>query len=305
MSLFTSQLWAIEPRAMTALQMVIQTALFNRQFVPGTINTAGITAGPAQDGERTGLPLRVHGKVAVVSTIGPMLKNPPYWASDYVASTSATRRAILSAGADADIETIVWRTDTPGGSVDGIAELADAVEQVAKIKPIIVQVDGMTASAGLYATAHANEIRAGRMDMIGSIGTRMMLYDWSKAFEEAGIRAIPIDTGEFKSAGALGTEITDAQIGDFQRIVNDYQADFKTTLMAGRGLNDKQFTAVNDGRVWLTSDALKLGLVDKVATLDQTLAELTGAGSNRVGGNRVGGRSTSSAHARLRMQNRH
>lgn len=255
-----------------------------------------INAGPAQDAERTGLPLRVRGSTALVSTIGPMMKDPGIWSYFGVASTSATRAALLSAGADADIETIVWRVDTPGGSVDGLAETADAVAQVARVKPVIVQVDGIAASAGLYVTAPATEIRAGRMDLIGSIGTRMTLYDYSKAFEDAGIRAIPIDTGEFKSAGEIGTEITDEQIADFKRIVDGYFADFKAMLMAGRGLDQQQFEAVSDGRVWLTSDALKLGLVDKVATLEQTLAELD-AGAR--------GRSTSSAHARLKLQNRH
>ena len=287
MNMLPSHLWAIEPMAMSALQAQIQSAV-----------RAGVqvSAGPAQDAERTGLPLRVHGSTALVSTVGPMMKNPGYWAHYGVASTSATRAAILSAGADADIENIVWRVDTPGGSTDGLAECSDAVEQVAKVKPVIVQVDGMCASAGLYATAHATEIRAGRMDMIGSIGTRMMLYDYSKAFEDAGIRAIPIDTGEFKSAGAIGTEITEAQIADFQRIVGDYFADFRSMMMAGRGFSEKEFDAIADGRVWLTKDALKHGLIDKVSTLSETLAELSGSKK---------GRSTSSAHAKLRMQNQH
>lgn len=287
MNLFPSHLWAIEPLAMSVLQTQIQAA------VRAGLN---VNAGPAQDAERTGLPLRVRGTTALVSTIGPMMKNPGYWAHYGVASTSATRAAILSAGADADIENIVWRVDTPGGSTDGLAELGDAVEEVAKVKPVIVQIDGMAASAGLYVTSKATEIRAGRMDMIGSIGTRMMLYDYSKAFEDAGIRAIPIDTGEFKSAGAIGTEITEEQIADFQRIVGDYFADFKAMMMSGRGFSEKEFNDVADGRVWLTSDALKLGLIDKVSTLEQTLAEL--AGNSK-------GRSTNSAHARLKMQNQH
>lgn len=287
MNLLPSHLWAIEPMAMSALQSQIQSAI--RAGVP-------VTAGPAQDAERSGLPVRTYGSTALVSTIGPMMKNPGYWAHYGVASTSATRAAIMSAGADVDIESIVWRMDTPGGSTDGLAELNDTVEQVAKVKPVIVQVDGMCASAGLYATSHATEIRAGRMDMIGSIGTRMMLYDYSKAFEDAGIRAIPIDTGEFKSAGAIGTEITESQIADFQRIVGDYFADFKAMMMSGRGFNEKDFNGIADGRVWLTSDALKLGLVDKVCTLQETLAELST--SNK-------GRSTSSAHAKLKLQNQH
>lgn len=107
--------------------------------------------------------------------------------------------------------------------------------------------------------------------MVGSIGTRIMLYDFSAMFEKQGIKAIPVDTGKFKSAGAMGTEITDEQKADFQRIVDAFQSDFRQVVSNGRQMNTAQLDAVADGRVWQVSEGIDLGLVDGVSTLSETI----------------------------------
>ena len=129
----------------------------------------------------------------------------------------------------------------------------------------------MLASAGYYIAAGATNIYANRMDLIGSIGTRIMLYDYSEYFNELGIKAIPIDTGEHKSAGAEGTEITEAQQAEFQRIVDGYFDDFISVINRGRTIPDLDSLA--DGRVFFAADAVKNGLIDGIKSLDETLKQ--------------------------------
>lgn len=269
-------IWSIWPLAANQLQAQAQ------QMIAAGLTTEqleNISAGPIEDAENAGLPVKSIGTTAVITLRGPMTKNPGIFERLFfgAASTRATQLAVGAAGADEDVERIVLVTDTPGGSVAGLAELGDTIAAVSQEKPVIVQVDGLIASAGYYIGSQATEIRAGRMDMVGSIGTRMMLYDYSGMFEEKGVKAIPIDTGWFKSAGALGTEITEDQQAEFQRMVDGYFADFKAMVMKGRNFSAKQFEQVNDGRMWLAADALDLGLIDKIASTDETLAEIRAA----------------------------
>lgn len=253
------------------------------------MNNLSIVQGPAEDAEREGLPVKVIGNTSVISVSGPMIKGDGWLARWFgLASTTETTMAVKSALADKDIENIVLLMDTPGGSVSALAELGDTVREAAQQKNVIAQVDGMTASAGYYVASQANKIYANRMDMVGSIGTRLELYDFSEAFKKAGIEAVPIDTGEYKSAGMMGTKITDEQKADFQRIVDGYFEDFKATVMQGRGMDEKEFTAIADGRMFFASEAVDLGLIDGIQGIERTLSDL-----------QPSGRSTQSARKRL------
>ena len=214
------------------------------------------------------------GAVAVIDVVGPIVKDGGPWAEYFgLASSARITRAIHESDADDSIEKIVLNIDSPGGSVDGMFEAGDAVAQAGK--PVVAHVSGVMASAAYYIGARATAIYANRMDLIGSIGVRMTLFDYSAMFEKEGIKAIPIDTGKFKSAGEMGTEITDDQIEDFQRVVDGYFSDFREVVMAGRKMGAKQWKAVSDGRVWNAPEAIDLGLIDGIKSIDETINEQT------------------------------
>ncbi len=226
--------------------------------------------------------------VATIDVSGIMFKSAPWWYDGE--TTQDWGRQVDAAAADASIDSVFMRFDTPGGTVDGIDHFGERIAAAAKIKPVVAQVDGMCCSAGMWAAANATQIYAGPRDIVGSIGVRMMLYDFSKMFENEGVRAIPIDTGEFKSAGAMGTVITDAQIADFKRVTLQYFADFRETMMRGRSMSSEEFKAVGDGRVWLAEDGKGLKLVDGIQRPAATLSAMIATAESK----RRGGRAMSS-----------
>ena len=85
---------------------------------------------------------------------------------------------------------------------------------------------------------------------------------------------VPIDTGFFKSAGATGTQITEEQRAEFQKIVDLYFDDFVASVVRGRGMTKAQVKAVADGRLFNAPEAKALGLIDKIQPLAVTLANL-------------------------------
>lgn len=278
--MINSNIWAVYEPAFTQLSAMIKK---------------GIESGIVDDANRYGLKIQRSGDIAIVSLTGPMVKNESYLTDYYgFSSTVSTQRAIEAAASDGEVNSIVLRIESPGGSVAGLYELGEAVSKAAKIKPVIAQVSDMAASAAYYVASQATEIRINQMGMVGSIGTRLMMYDYSKAYEDAGIKAIPIDTGEFKSAGAEGTVVTDAQIADFQRIVDAYFKDFVQKVAVGRGMTEDQVLKVADGRMFFADEAISFGLVDQISTLDQTLSGLKQERARR----------TSTAQARIMLNSK-
>ena len=221
---------------------------------------------------------QTSGGVAVISIQGLMLKRPPEWVADMVCDTDAITRAVQTAANATDVNTICLRIDSPGGSVDGLAELGDAVYAARASKPIIAQVDGMAASAAYYVAALTNEVYAHRMDLVGSIGTIWPMYDDSELYAEMGVKPVMISTEPperpYKSMGWPGTVITAEQIAYAQTIVDRYGKDFRRALMIGRRMSIPQVDAIADGRVFFPADAMQLGLIDGIRTMQDTLNTL-------------------------------
>ena len=252
-----------------------------------------IDAGVVDDAQRSGLQVERSGSTAIVRTVGPMLKRAGWMQGYGVAGTRETQAALIAAHADDDIDNILWLMDTPGGNTDGLFELAQIVRQINSEKPITVQVDGLLASAGYYVAAGASKIYAAPDNLIGSIGVRTLMVDTSKYYSDLGVKVIPIDTGEHKSAGLEGTEITDAQISETQKIVDGLFESFLTTVEAGRPISRQSLEDIADGRVFLSSEALRLGLIDGIQTV--------GGAMSMISSQKKSGRSTRAARASISL----
>lgn len=244
------------------------------------------SAGPALNAEQNHLPITVLDNVAIIPLRGIMLKSYP-WASNYVCSSLHVRMAVRSARLDESIDHILIIADTPGGSVSGMHELGDEIKLAAEAKNCIVQIEGSLASAGYHVAVGATSIYANhKMNSIGSIGVRTVLVDTSKYYEEMGVKVIPIDTGEHKSTGQDGVEITDAQSAEIQRQVDELYSEFIAVIVAGRGIAEKDARALGDGRTWFANDAINNSLIDDIQSTEVTLQGLSkrspGNGSNSL-----------------------
>jgi len=188
------------------------------------------------------------------------------------------RRAVREASHDTNIDAILLRIDSPGGTVAGTAELAAEVAAAAKKKPVYAQCEDMTASAAYWIASQASKVFANvNTAMVGSIGTYTALYDFSGKAEKEGIRAVVIRSGQFKGAGVPGTEITPEQEGVWQGLIDKTQTEFTAGVAAGRGLSIAAVEQLADGRVLMAADAVQSKLIDGIQSLDDTLTQLAGA----------------------------
>lgn len=194
-------------------------------------------------------------------------------------STEAFAGLMSDLAANADVSAVLLRMDSPGGFAKGIPAAAESVRQLATTKPVYAFTEGTMASAAYYVASQATKVFAASGSRVGSVGTRAVLYDVSKMFDDAGVKPVILDTGRFKSAGHPGTEITAEHREYFQQFVDAVQEPFTNAVRRGRGITD--MSEVLTGKVFLASQAARLGLIDAIQTFDQTIASLRSVGTKQ------------------------
>jgi len=208
--------------------------------------------------------------VAIITIRGPMMKFASSMGGG--ASTVDTRRKVRSAQDDPFVKAIVLVFDSPGGTVSGTKDLADDVAAAAKQKPVYGYVEDLCCSAAFWVASQCTRIFSNATSLTPCIGTYMVIDDWSKAYEKAGVQTHVIKAGEFKGAGLEGTAITTEQLAEWQGEVNDLNDHFVRAVATGRRVSQTKAREWADGRAFVASKSVEMGILDGVQSLDDTIA---------------------------------
>lgn len=189
-------------------------------------------------------------------------------------STVLARRQIRAAAAAEQVRGILLVVDSPGGTVAGTAELAAEIRAARQRKPVHAHIEDIGASAAYLIASQADRLTASESAIVGGIGVYTVVHDLSRMAEQSGIQVHVVRFGEFKGAGTPGTPITEEQLAEWQRVVDQFGEDFIATVALGRGMTVDDVRALADGRVWKGADAKKHRFVDAIESYDQTIAQL-------------------------------
>lgn len=224
------------------------------------------------------------GSVAVIPIYGGITHRPDLWSVLFGGSTvQGIRKAFRQALADETVSSIVFDMDTPGGTVDGITEFAAEIFGARGIKPMVAQVNTMTASAGLWLAAQADEIAVTPSGEIGSIGVFTAHEYIGKALAEAGVEITLISAGDYKVEGNQFEPLSDDARGAIQARVNAVYWVFNADMARGRGVSVADVKAkFGQGRMFGAREAVSVGLADRVATLDDTLRRVSSGQGRRA-----------------------
>lgn len=212
------------------------------------------------------------GDTAVISIRGTMMKAQSSMSES--TSTVAVRQQLREAARDKSIDSILMLFDTPGGTVAGTEALAADIRDAGAVKPVFGYIEDLCASAGIWSASQCHQLFTHESAQVGSIGTFMVVQDLSARADQLGIKVHVIKTGAYKGAGVPGAPITEAQLAYWQERVDQLNGMFLQAVAGGRRMSLEQVKTLADGRTHVGRDALKLGLVDGVQSLDQTLAQL-------------------------------
>ena len=185
-----------------------------------------------------------------------------------------TATMLALALAEPSVKGVVLKAHTPGGTVDSVEMLADAVRDFAKTKPVVGYVNGMCASAGVFGICASSAIvmENSAMAEIGSIGVLSVHIDQSKALEKNGLSVkIYRASDSVDKARFNGVEpMTDELEQEIQAELDAAMKTFKGYVRRGRAgklTSDEIFT----GKMYKRKDALRLGLVDSLGSLGDAI----------------------------------
>jgi len=185
---------------------------------------------------------------------------------------SAALRGLL---ADDTVSQILIDIDSPGGSVYGVAELADEIQSARTKKPVVAIANSLAASAAYWVGSAASEFYVTPGGEVGSIGVWQAHQDFSQALEEAGVKTTLISAGKYKVEGNPYSAL-DAEAQAFmQSRVDEYYSAFTKAVARGRGVSIAQVRdGMGQGRVLGAEAALQQDMVDGIATLDEVLKKM-------------------------------
>jgi signal peptide peptidase SppA len=205
------------------------------------------------------------GDIAVVPIQGTLARRPDVaellW-YDFEA-TENVQEMVSSVARNPDVTGILLDIDSPGGFLTGGPEVADSIRRAAGRKPVVAWTGGMMASLAYWIGSQATEVIASRSAVVGSIGVFAGMYDYSKLFEEAGIKVELFKNREatFKASGFPGTSLSEEQRGQIQSSIQATFAEFRDAVVSAR-------PAVGDdsmrGQTFTGREGVSLGLVDRV-----------------------------------------
>jgi len=181
-------------------------------------------------------------------------------------------KQLEASAADPAIKGIVLALDTPGGTVDGVSSVVEAIISAKKHKPIITYADGLLASAGVWIGSTANAIVCDSMAQVGSIGTIMIHQEQAKAEETDGITSTVMVAGKYKGDGNRHEPLSDQAKTNFQQSLDYYYSMFVDHVASSRGVTIADcLSTMAEGRIFIGQQAKDAGLVDKIGNLETAI----------------------------------
>lgn len=239
----------------------------------------------------SGAPVRRVGTIAVLPIAGVIahrISSVNQLSGPGGTSTEGLGQQFDAVIADPDVVAVVFDVDSPGGSVFGVQELADKIHAARGTKPIVAVSNALAASAGYWLASAADEVVVTPSGEVGSIGVYGLHQDVSRAADAAGYTHTFISAGRYKVEGNSFEPLGDEARAAMQGRVDDYYRAFTSAVARGRGVSAVDVrNGFGEGRVVGAQQAVKLGMADRVATLDETIARLANPRSRAHVGQRA------------------
>lgn len=171
-----------------------------------------------------------------------------------------------------DVKAMVLRVNSPGGSVFGSSEIADALAYFkSKKKPFVVSMGDYAASGGYWISCEADSIFADPLTITGSIGIFGLIPNVDGLLEKIGVTPQYVSTYPNGFPLSPVKSLTAEQAAAMQQSIERGYDQFIARVAKGRKMKEDRVRRIAEGRVWDGATALKIGLVDRLASLDDAI----------------------------------
>lgn len=216
-------------------------------------------------------------RVAVVPVVGMIAPGTSRDASGAAADDIAA--ALYEAAEDDEIEAVLLRVDSPGGSPSASETIRRAVLKVQeKNKKVIVSMGSVAASGGYWVAAPADAIYALPGTLTGSIGVVMGKFSLADMWEKLGVNWQQVTYGANADLWSMNEPLDAAARARMNDLIDTTYEQFLDRVAEGRHMSREEARAVAKGRAWTGAQAKERGLVDALGgqadALDHIAREL-------------------------------
>ena len=223
-------------------------------------------------------PYNQHGSMAIIPVHGALINRfNSCWS--FVTGYGYIKNAIAHALQNDSVDKIVLDVNSNGGEAAGCFETADFIREACAVKPIHAVVDSRCYSAAYALASACTSITATPSSGVGSIGVVAMHVSMEKALDEHGYKVTFIQAGDKKTLGNPYKDLTDEQKADLQKNIDISYENFVKLVSVNRGM-DKEAVIKTQAACYTANEAVELGLIDDVATVEQAFSKLNTKESN-------------------------
>jgi protease IV len=218
--------------------------------------------------DRAGRPHREGSTIALIYGSGLIQRAAssanPLTESNVMAATEITR-AFRAAVRDPAVRAILFRIDSPGGSVVASESIwREVVFARERGKPVVVSMGDVAGSGGYYVAAAADKIVAEPSTLTGSIGVLAGKLVVSDLFQKLGMSTDSAQVGANAAMYSSTSEFSTRAHSRLEAFLDETYKGFKDHVASGRHMTQEEVEEVARGRVWSGEDAKARGLVDEL-----------------------------------------
>ena len=179
---------------------------------------------------------------------------------------------IAKVRADSTVKAVVFRVNSPGGSVLASEKIRSEIDQLKAVKPLVASYGDYAASGGYWISANCGHIFSDPTTLTGSIGVFSMIPDFSKTMKDvAHVTFTPVKSNKHADVMSLMRPLDAEETAYMQASVEHIYDSFVSLVAEGRNLTYDFVDGIAQGRVWTGRDALAIHLVDEIGTLEDAV----------------------------------
>ena len=173
---------------------------------------------------------------------------------------------------DPSVKAVVLRVNSPGGSVMASEKIRHELDLLGSEKPLVASYGDYAASGGYWISCGCSRIFADATTLTGSIGVFSMIPEFSKVARKIGVGVEAVSSNKHGDLLSLMRPFDAQETAYMQASVEDIYERFVNLVASSRGMEPAQVDEIAQGRVWVGSEALEIGLVDELGTLKDAIS---------------------------------
>lgn len=213
-------------------------------------------------------PLKPAAKIAVIYAEGNIIDG----GEKQQVAGNRFAKIISDIRQDTTIKAVVLRVNSPGGSVLASEKIKTELDLLRHTRPVIASYGDYAASGGYWISANCDKIYSNATTLTGSIGVFSMIPDFGGTVRnKLHVNITPVNSNSHADMYNGMRALNKKELDYMQKSVENIYDKFTALVAAGRGMTIPEVDAIAQGRVWSGADAVDIGLVDEIGTIEDAI----------------------------------